>query len=101
MTVAWKRAVERPPSPHNYTCTASTLSPTPTNIENITVESYCFSDDTQITLSFSWSPPSNFNGDPANYSACIGTHALEPKDVVIPNAGHFCTSDSLLVSPLI
>ena len=101
MTVIWSR--DHPSIVHTYNCTASTLSPAPTNVNNVSVESYCFSDDSQITLSFSWTPPSNFNGKPTNYKVCVGPDVLEPATVVdseIPE-GHFCTSDSLLVSPLL
>lgn len=102
MKVIWKRnKVEHLPAEHVYNCTASTLSPAPTNVENITVDSYCFSNDhSQVTLSFSWISPANFNGKPANYTVCVGTDTLKPTESVIPD-GHFCTSDSLLVSSLL
>ena len=101
MNVIWTRALSSAPGPYNYNCTASTLSPAPTIIENITMESYCFSSDTQVTLSFQWKPPSNFNGEPSNYTACLGTHPLNPTEDINPiPEGHFCTSHSLLVSPL-
>ena len=99
MDVIWTRA--HSVASHTYNCTASTLSPSPTNVENITMESYCFSSNTRITLTFSWTPPSNFNGEPTNYTVCLGTRPLAPtEDINEKPEGHFCTSDSLLVSPL-
>ena len=102
MTVIWSRNdINHSPASHTYNCKASTLSPPPTNVENITMESYCFSSDTRITLTFSWTPPSNFNGEPTNYTVCLGTRPLAPtEDINEKPEGHFCTSDSLLVSPL-
>ena len=100
MTVIWTRnKLNHYPADHTYNCTASTVSPAPTNVENITMKSYCFRSDTQITMDFSWTPPSEFNGEPANYTVCLGTYPLKPAEDINPTPeGHFCTSESLLVS---
>ena len=85
---------------HNYSCTASTLSPAPSTVNNLTVTSYCFRGSDEITLDFSWSPPSTFNGVPANYNICIATEALENSQGVVPDMDHICASESLFVSLL-
>ena len=98
VTVIWTRDFVYQPAMHTYFCRASTLSPAPSSVQSLNVTSYCFNRSDEIVLDFSWSPPSTFNGVPANYEVCIGSEPLEYTEEVAPNIGRFCALESLPVS---
>ena len=61
----------------DYECRLSTLSPPPSPVTNLELESYNIR-NFDITLTLRWSPPSFPNGILAPYNVCVGNTPLEP-----------------------
>ena len=61
----------------DYECSLSTLSPPPSPVTNLELESYNIR-QFNITLMLRWSPPSFPNGILAAYNVCAGNTPLRP-----------------------
>ena len=61
----------------DYECSLSTLSPPPSPVTNLELESYNIR-RYDITLMLRWSPPSFPNGILAPYDVCVGNTPLGP-----------------------
>ena len=61
----------------DYECHLSTLSPPPSQVTNLELESYNIR-QFDITLTLRWSPPSFPNGILAPYNVCVGNTPLGP-----------------------
>ena len=61
----------------DYECSLSTLSPPPSPVTNLELESYNIR-QFDITLMLRWSPPSFPNGILAAYNVCAGNTPLRP-----------------------
>lgn len=61
----------------DYECRLSTLSPPPSQVTNLELESYNIR-QFDITLTLRWSPPSFPNGILAPYNVCVGNTPLGP-----------------------
>ena len=69
----------------DYECSLSTLSPPPSPVTNLELESYNIR-QFDITLMLKWSPPSFPNGILAPYDVCVGNMPLRPtQDLEIGN----------------
>jgi hypothetical protein len=77
-------------SGYDYECSLSTLSPPPSLVTNLTLDSYNIR-QFDITLILSWSPPSFPNGVLGPYDVCVGIMPLEPTQEPEPQ-GNFITN---------
>ena len=93
MYMIWNGDIAYRPPRHQYNCTESTMAPRPYPIENLKVTS-CSENDSAISLSLEWSPPSIVNGRLDFYDVCIGNEPLEP-DEEASNTSYNCLKQSV------
>ena len=90
--ISWNStAIPYTPPRHDYLCTASAVSPAPSQVENLTIIP-SFTSDLEVNIYLEWSPPSITNGELMSYDICIGSVPLD-LDEDIPSSGeHECST---------
>ena len=100
MTVYWMADLAIPPGlPYlQYTCEGDATPPPPDPVGNLTLHSYC-TNESMISLDFSWEPPIQVNGVLGKYEVCIGPNVLEEEEgSPFANQRFFCSNNSVMVS---